>query len=151
MIDFISPSFMRLPWWLRRWRICLQCRRLGFDHWWGKILWRRKWQPTAVFLPGKSHGHRSLADYSSQGCKESETAEHSTAQGIFRFFIFPRFLIFSQRHISYSRLFFWKCFTLNCTGWECQNSALIYWAPDGWHFWVLLLHLILFKGMQNWQ
>ena len=28
-----------------------------------KILWRRKWQPTPVFLPGKSHGWRSLAAY----------------------------------------------------------------------------------------
>ena len=26
--------------------------------------WRRKWQPTPVFLPEKSHGQRSLADYS---------------------------------------------------------------------------------------
>ena len=29
----------------------------------GKIPWRRKWQPTPVFLPGKSHGQRSLAGY----------------------------------------------------------------------------------------
>ena len=33
----------------------------------GKIPWRRKWQPTPVFLPGKSHGQRSLTDYSPQG------------------------------------------------------------------------------------
>ena len=32
-------------------------------------LWRRKWQPTPVFLPGESHGQRSLADYSSGGHK----------------------------------------------------------------------------------
>ena len=31
-----------------------------FDPWSGKISWRRKWQPTSVFLPGKSHGQRSL-------------------------------------------------------------------------------------------
>ena len=31
---------------------------------WGKIPWRRKWQPTPVFLPGESHRQRSLADYS---------------------------------------------------------------------------------------
>ena len=30
---------------------------------WGKILWRRKWQPTPVFLPEKSHGQRSLVGY----------------------------------------------------------------------------------------
>ena len=31
------------------------------DPWVRKIPWRRKWQPTPVFLPGKSHGQRSLA------------------------------------------------------------------------------------------
>ena len=31
-----------------------------FDPWVGKIPWRRKWQPTPVFLPGKSHGQRTL-------------------------------------------------------------------------------------------
>ena len=45
-------------------RICLQCRRLGFDPWVGKFLWRREWQSTAVFLPGEFHGQRSLAGYS---------------------------------------------------------------------------------------
>ena len=41
-----------------------QCRRLkrcGFDLWVRKISWRRKWQLTLVFLPGESHGPRSLA------------------------------------------------------------------------------------------
>ena len=41
----------------------------GFNLWVGKIPWRRKWQPTPVFLPGKSHGQRSLACYSQWGCK----------------------------------------------------------------------------------
>ena len=43
---------------------------LGFNHWFGKIPWRRKWQPTLVFLPGKSHGHKSLVGYSPWSCKE---------------------------------------------------------------------------------
>ena len=42
----------------------LQCRRREFDPWVGKMLWRRKWQPTPVFLSRKSHGQRSLAGYS---------------------------------------------------------------------------------------
>ena len=33
------------------------------------ILWKRKWQPTPVFLPGKSHGQRSLVGYSPWGHK----------------------------------------------------------------------------------
>ena len=38
-----------------------------FDSWVGKIPWRRKWQPTPVFLPGESHGQRSLEGYSPWG------------------------------------------------------------------------------------
>ena len=39
----------------------------------GKILWRRKWQPIPVSLPGKSHGQRSLVGYSPQGRAKSRT------------------------------------------------------------------------------
>ena len=42
------------------------------NSWVGKIPWRRKWQPTPVFLPGKSHGQRSLAGYRPWGCKRAE-------------------------------------------------------------------------------
>ena len=45
----------------------------GFNPWVGKISWRRKWQPTPVFLSGKSHGRRSLVGYSPWGRKESDT------------------------------------------------------------------------------
>ena len=37
--------------------------------------WRRDWQPTAVFLPGESHGQRGLVGYSPRGCTESDTTE----------------------------------------------------------------------------
>ena len=40
--------------------------------------WRRKWQPTPVFLPGEFHGQRNPAGCSSWGCKESDTTEHLT-------------------------------------------------------------------------
>ena len=40
-----------------------------------KILWRRKWKPTPILLPGKSHGWRSLVGYSPWGHKESDTTE----------------------------------------------------------------------------
>ena len=42
------------------------------------IYGRRKWQPTPVFLPGESHGQRSLADYSPWGCKELDMTERLT-------------------------------------------------------------------------
>ena len=44
-----------------------QGRRREFDPWVRKIPWRRRWQPTPVVLPGKSHGQRSLAGYSPWG------------------------------------------------------------------------------------
>ena len=50
-------------------------RETWFDPWVGKIPWRRKWQPTSVFLPGEFHGPRSLVGYSPRGLKESDTTE----------------------------------------------------------------------------
>ena len=44
-----------------------------FAPWVGKIPWRRKWQPTPVFLPEESHGQRSLGGYSPWGRKEPDT------------------------------------------------------------------------------
>ena len=67
-----------LPWWLGGPRLCLQCWRPGFDPWVGKIPWRRAWQPTPMFLPSELHGQRSLAGYSSGGCKEPDTPEGLT-------------------------------------------------------------------------
>ena len=46
------------------------CRRHKFDPWVGKISWRRTWKPTPLFLPGESHGQRSLAGNSPWGHKE---------------------------------------------------------------------------------
>ena len=43
--------------------------------WVGKIPWRRKGQPTAVFLPGEFHEQRSLVGYSPWGCKGLDTTE----------------------------------------------------------------------------
>ena len=42
---------------------CRRHKRSGFDPWVGKIPWRRAWQPTPVFLPGESHGQKSLMGY----------------------------------------------------------------------------------------
>ena len=58
--------------------IRLRCGRHGCDPWVGKILWRRKWQPTPVLLPGKSHGPRSLVGYSPWGRKESAQLSNFT-------------------------------------------------------------------------
>ena len=54
---------------------CKRHKRPGFDPWMRKIPKRRESQPTPVFLPGKSHGERSLTGYSSQGCKKLDMTE----------------------------------------------------------------------------
>ena len=65
----VTNTHTHLPWkGLLRWlsgkeSTCLS-RRLGFDPQVRNIPWRRKWQPILVFLPGKSHGQRSLVGYS---------------------------------------------------------------------------------------
>ena len=59
---------------------CLQCRRPGFNPCFRKIPWRRNWQPTPVFLPGKSHGWKSLVGYSPWGRKELDTTERLSSR-----------------------------------------------------------------------
>jgi len=56
-----------LPQWLRRYRTCRRHKSHEFDPWVRKTPWRRKWQPTPVFLPEKSHGQGSLAGHSPMG------------------------------------------------------------------------------------
>ena len=72
-----------------------QCRRCRFDPWVGKILWRRKWQPTPVFLLGKSFGQRSLLGYIPWAAKSwiwlnDRTCMHAWN---FSFFLSPLFLV----------------------------------------------------------
>ena len=78
MTERLWFCFFHFPWWLRQYTICLQCRKPGFDPWVGNIPWRRKWQPTPVFLSGVLRGQRSLADCSSWGHKKSNTTEWLT-------------------------------------------------------------------------
>ena len=68
-----------LPGWLRG-RESACCWRHGFNPRVGKIPWRRKWQPTPVFLPGVAYGQRSLAAHSPRGREESDRAEQQQQQ-----------------------------------------------------------------------
>ena len=88
-------------------RICLQCRRPGFDPWVRKIPWRREWQPAPVFLPGEFHGQRSLVGYSPWGCKESDMT------GRLMLFTFTPFCIIVETYHTHIQLLctqpcFWK-------------------------------------------
>ena len=66
------PHFLGLPWWLWLLGLYLKCRKSRFNSWVGKLPWRKAWQPTPAFLPGQSHGQRSLRGYSPWGRKESD-------------------------------------------------------------------------------
>ena len=68
----------RLPWWLSGKESTCNVGDVGLIPWVGKIPWRRKRQPTPVFLPGESHGQRRLVGYSPWGRKESEPTERLT-------------------------------------------------------------------------
>ena len=61
-----------------------------YDPWVRKIPWGRKWQPTLVFLPGKSHA-QSLACYSPWGCKESDTTEWPSKDTLWGWFSYYPF------------------------------------------------------------
>ena len=67
---FIFIQVVRFPRWLSGKESACQCRRWRFDFCVGRVLWRRKWQPTSVYLPVKSHGQRSLAGCSPWGHEE---------------------------------------------------------------------------------
>ena len=78
-LDFISLVFLLgFPGGASGKEPACQCRRLKrswSDPWVRKIPWRKAQQPTAVFLPGKSHGQRSLEGYSPQARKELDKTE----------------------------------------------------------------------------
>ena len=125
----VQHPLLRLPE-----RICLQCRRPNFNPWVRKILWRREWQDTPVFLPGESHGQRSLVGLQSMGSKESVTSE----------FLTLHFLYSQSAHsfpLSRPRLHLWvishwlACFLLwslnmTMTGQHCVLTV----EPQHWVF-----------------
>ena len=135
IIKLLTSGVIGLPWWLRQQRICLHCKRPGFDLWVGKILWRRKWQPIPVFLPGKSHGQRSLA-----GSQKSDTTQqlnhHHPISYLFKtlwicFIFFKVFMLqFSfvrSIHNGMER----EC--VNITGWtnnSFRNTIFLGGVPD---------------------
>ena len=68
-VSHLFYTWLGFPWWLNGKELTYQCRNRGLDPWIGKIPWRREWQPTLVFLPGKFHGQKSLLGYSPRGHK----------------------------------------------------------------------------------
>ena len=60
-----------LPWQLSSKESACQCRRHALDPWIREIPWRRKWQPTPLFVHGEFHGQKGLVGYSPQGHKRA--------------------------------------------------------------------------------
>ena len=80
---------LNVGWGLPRWfsgkefsRQCVRRKRCRFDLGIAKILWRRKWQPIAVFLPEEFPRQKSLVGYSPRGHKESDMTERQSKQSI---------------------------------------------------------------------
>ena len=95
---------MCLCWWLSGQESTCQCKRWGFNPSVGKIPWRRAWQPTPVFLPGESHGQRSLPGYSPWGLKESDMTDWLSLSMLFTSKILPVCLrSFSLEHRAWIR------------------------------------------------
>ena len=87
-----------------------QCHLFRFL-WVGKIPWRRKWQPTPVFLPGESHGWKSLVGYSPRGCEESYMTERLHSLRSTKLLNFDQvqffFLLLLILSVSYLRNYWW--------------------------------------------
>ena len=77
-VSFLDLSFVELPCSSYDKESACNAGDLGLIPGSGKILWRREWQSIPVFLPGGSHGQRSLAGFSSWGCKESDMTKWLT-------------------------------------------------------------------------
>ena len=77
-----------------------------------RIAWRRKWQPTPVLLPGKSHGRRSLVGYSPWGCKELDTTEHVRARAHAHTHTHPNYLDLID---IYRTVYSTKCTLSSCS------------------------------------
>ena len=82
----------------------------------GKIPWRRKWLPTPVFLPGESHGQRSLAGCGLWGRKESNKTEQLTLS----FSLIQRYILIKDE----------KQFTTEFQAWEVRKKQ----SQKAFHF-----------------
>ena len=105
--------------------------------------WRRKWQPTPVFLPGESHGWRSLVGYSPWGRKESDTTEwlHVLSSKIVVLMYGEQYLVINTQK---------KFFLTKATN-QCQ-----YWKERPGNWWLISFkkqmkqRKVLLEGLIRW-
>ena len=121
-----------------------QCGRPGFNPWVGKISWRRKWQPTPVFLPGKSHGRRSLLGYSSWGRKELDTTE----QLHFHFHTVKVFSIVSEAVDIFLEF---SCFFYDPMDAGSLISGSSAFSKSNLYIWKFLVHILLKPSLKDFE
>ena len=109
------------------------------------LLWRRKWQPILVSLPGKSHGQRSLAGYSPWGHKELDTTERLTPSLLCiksLYFTVAIFFFKSKYPKSYSLLtiLIFSCsnegeFDFGSSQNQTSLWQIVFTCKTGWYLW----------------
>ena len=114
--------------------LSLQCGRPGFDPWVGKIHWRRKWQPTPVFMSVKFHGLRSLVGYSPWGHKELDTTEqlHFHFEIAQLHMLLPSFL-FKNSMVSYDIIGELNKGPVECGEIQKEHGWGLYWDHIVYH------------------
>ena len=90
LVDLVVEHFRLIFTANQNWESLTNDQILGFSPWVEKILWRREWQPTPVFLPGEFHG-LLLVGYKPRGITESDTTEQLT--GSKRLFLLLQILL----------------------------------------------------------
>ena len=93
--------------------------RPGFDSWVGKIPWRRNWQSTPAFLPGESHGQRSLAGCSPRGYRVRHDCTHMRMPFLLKITVITESSLVSFRVSSLG------------TSWQCQVRSAPPWSLEG--------------------
>ena len=105
----------------------------GFDPWVRKMPWRRKWQPTPVFLPGESHGQRSLAGYSPRGRRVRH--DWATSLSFFKMnFLMSQYFWSVQKHGGGGGLVAQLCPTL-ATAWTGVRQLPLNMGFSRWEYW----------------
>ena len=100
----------------------MQETRRGFGPWVRKISWRRTWQSTSVFLPGKSHGQRRLAGYSPWGRKEADTTEVTEHTLVSKMSVLRSILFHLVAGLFFQKCIFWS----KELRYFCLSSVLFY-------------------------
>ena len=92
----------------------------------GKIPWRRKWQNTPVFQPGKFHGQRNLGGYSPWGQTESNMTEHAFMHYIIIFYSGTIFKLY-KLHMCILKLYaLYKCIlTVQVVTFSCYHTIFV--------------------------